>query len=115
MKPLWQTVERGAVQVEVGEAQRSSRSTCIGVEQDVQREEAETVEHGCLLGSESGSRPLKRPRIPQNIPHCVPRRSTHGSQLVYGFACSSALPDGVAAGIAVASSTRVGAMHGRGL
>ena len=65
--------------------------------------------------------PLSRYRYPVNekasIPQCNPRRilHEHGSQLVDGCACSSSLPDGVAAGIAVASSTRVGATHGRGL
>jgi hypothetical protein len=94
---------------------KEAQEAHVGVEQDVQREEAETVEHGCLLGSESGSRPQKAPKFRKSIPQSIPRRSTYGSQLVNGFACSSALPDGVAAGIAVASSTRVGAMHGRGL
>ena len=60
MKPLWQTVERGAVQVEVGEAQEAH----VGVEQDVQREEAETVEHGCCSGRNRDHDLLKNP-IPQ--------------------------------------------------
>jgi hypothetical protein len=108
MKPLWQTVERGAVQVEVGEAQEAH----VGVEQDVQREEAET-----LLGSESGSRYSAKifRTVCTRASRAPAALYTHGPQLVNGFACSSALPDGVAAGIAVASSTRVGATHGRGL
>jgi hypothetical protein len=74
MKPLWQTVERGAVQVEVGEAQEAH----VGVEQDVQREEAET-----LLGSESGSR--YSAKIFRTVHSCIPR--TRGALYTWPSTC----------------------------